>query len=31
MKEKNGFFLDVDKKMEILTKRFFGCNVLFDF
>lgn len=31
MKEKNGFFSQTENKVEILTKIFFGCNVLLDF
>ena len=31
MKEKNGFFAKTENKVEILTKIFFGCNVLLDF
>lgn len=30
MKEKNGFFAKTENKVEILTKIFFGCNVLLD-
>ena len=31
MKEKNGFFAKTENRVEILTKIFFGCNVLLDF
>ena len=30
MKEKNGFFAKTENKVEILTKIFFGCNVLLE-